>query len=442
MVNIYYEMFKGDEDNTIIMNKEGRFLILKKPSDTSKSFRYDLKNGVFERISVYKTVESKITEVKVPNITRWFKNAKIVTDDLAFARLVTFLSHYVGLRRYKSPVRFIQHLDNNNGRAFEEWDRIGVRFDTVERFFEDYKKGNYHKANGDKIYHHIYFSYRPSDYDKEKLNYIKKIGRFKNFELLSVIKYGDMRDLHILNELKEYEKQPQYMGLFDVKRSYYSSAFDTVSMLNNFHGRGDYVRNRMIESIKRYNLDIEAFVKFANRLKRTEGVTIEHLFNGNDYGDYLRMEYDMKNGNMPKMIKYPRNFYTTFHLTKEEYKHHKEIIDETKFYNECNKFRELEYNDRNYQIVVPKHKVEIEIEADELKHCVRSYISQVVNGKTLIVFCRDVKDVEKPLVTIEVKNGYITQAYGLNDSKPKNEILDFIRKWARLRDLKISWCWD
>ena len=82
------------------------------------------------------------------------------------------------------------------------------------------------------------------------------------------------------------------------------------------------------------------------------------------------------------------------------------------------------------------------MEADELKHCVRSYIGQVVNGKTLIVFCRDVRDVEKPLVTIEVRNGYITQAYGIHDTKPKDDVLDFIRKWSRLRNLKISWCWN
>ena len=66
----------------------------------------------------------------------------------------------------------------------------------------------------------------------------------------------------------------------------------------------------------------------------------------------------------------------------------------------------------------------------------------MVNGSTLIVFCRNVRDLEKPLVTIEVKKGYITQAYGIHDSKPSDEVLDFIRKWARLRDLKISWCWD
>lgn len=82
------------------------------------------------------------------------------------------------------------------------------------------------------------------------------------------------------------------------------------------------------------------------------------------------------------------------------------------------------------------------MEADELKHCVRSYIGQVANGKTLIVFCRDVKDVEKPLVTIEVRNGYITQAYGIHDTKPDDDVLDFIRKWSRKRDLKISWCWS
>lgn len=433
-------MFVGNPEDRIIMNKEGKYLILRKPTENERAFRYDLSTGKIERINYYKTIDTKYTPVSVKNITAWFKDGEIVTEDLHFARLVVFLSHDAKLRRYKSPIRFIQHLDAQNGRIFEEWDGTGVKFKDIERFFKDFKEGRYHYNDGTKAYHNIYFRYRPSDFSKEKLNYIKELGELDSYKDLYNIYHESYENLIILRDLRKYEENPQYSDVFGVKRSYYSSDYDTVSILNDKYNNS-YMRNNLLNSIKNYNLELEAFVRFLNRLRRTEGVTIDDLLNGNHYGDYLRMELALKHNVKPKMNKYPRNFMSVWHLTKKEYRYLREQIDEEAFKRQCDKFRELEYIDGKYQIVVPESKVEIEIEADELKHCVRSYIGSVVEGRTLIVFCRFKKDPEKPLVTIEVKNGYITQAYAINDTKPSDESLNFIRKWARKNNLKISWCW-
>lgn len=435
--NIYKIWKTYNAKYTIIMRKEGKYLTLDKPSDEGKSFRYDLSTGEFERINYYKTRDIKYTPVKVSNITRWFTNCELYTDDGQFARLVIFLSKFGRLRKYKSAVRFIEQLDDKNGRAFEEWDRIGIRFDDIEKFFKDYKEGYY---DNPYKYHYLNFNYRPSDFDKEKLNYIKKLGRLPSIKELHRIYQTDFEDEKILYKLKEINKKPQYLDVFDVRRNYYASSGDTINVLENNYKQ--YIRDSMIGTIKRYNLNIEAFVDFVNRIKRTEAVTLDDLFNARHYTDYLRMEYELKDRHMLNMVKYPKHFLSTFHLTKSEYNAKKEVIDDKRFKEECDKHRELEYGDRKYQIVVPVHKSEIEVEADELKHCVRSYIRSVVEGNTLIVFCRDVKDIEKPLVTIEVRKGNVTQAYGEHDHKPSDEILEFIRKWSRIKKLKLSWCWD
>lgn len=81
-------------------------------------------------------------------------------------------------------------------------------------------------------------------------------------------------------------------------------------------------------------------------------------------------------------------------------------------------------------------------EADCLKHCVRIYIPRVIEGSTLICFLRDNEQLEEPLVTIEVKDNHVTQAYGIYDSKPTDEQLDVMRRWARQHSLKLSWSWD
>ena len=145
---------------------------------------------------------------------------------------------------------------------------------------------------------------------------------------------------------------------------------------------------------------------------------------------------------MRKMDKYPQHFLTTFHITKKEYAIRKQEFDEEDFREQCDKFRDLEQKFKKYSIVVPKQIADIEQEADELKHCVRMYIPQVVQGNTLICFLRNNENLDIPLITIEVKEGFITQAYGLHDSKPSEEQLDVLRSWAKKHSLKLSWAWD
>ena len=117
-------------------------------------------------------------------------------------------------------------------------------------------------------------------------------------------------------------------------------------------------------------------------------------------------------------------------------------IDEDKFSENVSKHEDLIYSDRQFAIVLPNHSADIKIEASELKHCVASYIPRVIDGSTMIVFCRDKVDLEAPLVTVEVKRGYLTQAYGYEDSKPSEDVLKFLRKWANKKEIKLAWRWD
>ena len=51
-----YTIWKvNNAKDKISMHKDGKYLILNKKSDESKSFRYDLSTGNFERINYYKT---------------------------------------------------------------------------------------------------------------------------------------------------------------------------------------------------------------------------------------------------------------------------------------------------------------------------------------------------------------------------------------------------
>ena len=196
-----------------------------------------------------------------------------------------------------------------------------------------------------------------------------------------------------------------------------------------------------MNAIQTYNLDLISFCKWLKKQLNVDKNDIGYLLgDGNHYTDYLVCECDLNDGRLSKMDKYPDNFRSQFHRIQEEYNARHADIEESKFQRIAKKNEDLEHIGRKYQVIVPKSPNDIHQEANELKHCVRSYIPRVLKEETLIAFLRDKKDVDTPLVTLEVKKGALTQAYGKHDTKPKQDHLDFLKMWCRMKNLKVG-CW-
>ena len=445
---IFGDKFYDKTALAIYIEKEGKYLYLKKPyKDENKEYRMDLTNGQFERINHYKTTGTKITPVKVANITGWFTGCSLFCDDEKFCKVITYSKYLRDNRKFKSSVRFIQSLTHYKVRHYEAWLSLGIDIvdirESVDRCIGNSSGYYNYRSTTDN-----YISWEPSEFPKNTLKYIRK--NFKELTGDAISKMYQLTydgyDINLIGELLERtESTPQYREFFRVKE--YSWRVDSekynifdLSQNKNFSTLG--MMQTIIECISEYNLNIDAFLKFCLRMYNVEGLTAADLFTTRHYKDYLNMERKLKNHQMRKMDKYPQHFLTTFHITKKEYAIRKQEFDEEDFKMQCDKFRDLEQKFKKYSIVVPERISDIEEEADELKHCVRMYIPQVVQGKTLICFLRDNENLDIPLVTIEVKEGFVTQAYGLHDSKPSEEQLDVLRSWAKKHSLKLSWAWD
>lgn len=71
-------------------------------------------------------------------------------------------------------------------------------------------------------------------------------------------------------------------------------------------------------------------------------------------------------------------------------------------------------------------------EGTKLHHCVAvCYMEPYANGKTDILLIRRKSQPNKPLVTVEVKNGSVIQAYGNHDTIPKKDVQAFIKKFKK-----------
>lgn len=417
---------------TIHMNKDGKYIYLYKKEEPNRYFRYDLSDKSFYRVNIYKTVEDKVTSVKVPNIRKWFSKHKIVTDDPVFARVFLYNKADRNLLIYKNPIRYIEAFARYGAQALEEWYKADVRILEVEKMFE-YAQQDPHAHCG-RTY--INIKCRPCDISKQSLKFLKGHDQISYRYLENYKRFSD-EDMIIYQKLKTFSEKPEYDGVFE-----FNDRGDIYDIFNLGQWDSDRARERIISDIKEFNLDIDALCRFLMRLKRVEGCDLSDLTDGWHYRDYLRMEKTLNNENLSKVDKYPKNWLTQFRRTKRNYDDIKKRIDEEKFAKQIDKYQDLLYNDKNFAIILPEKAQDVRQEGAMLKHCVASYVDRIANGQTCIVFCREANDTSEPYVTVEVKNGAITQAYGYQDSKPELDALKFLAKWAKNKDLELAWRWE
>lgn len=152
--------------------------------------------------------------------------------------------------------------------------------------------------------------------------------------------------------------------------------------------------------------------------------------------DYIRMSRSMD----LEWEKYPRSLKKVHDVVQMNYK----MLNQNE--NSKKKF-DLSLSKKSYQllnyetkkddlaIILPKEGADLIKEGNELSHCVSSYVEDIMNDKCKIVFLRDKEDIEKPLVTIEVRGFNIRQAKGFGNRAVTEKQKEFIKKWAEEKTL-------
>ena len=455
-------IFKGADNSDVIeMSRNGKYINLKKDSEINKKYyRFDLQKKIFERVNFYKTRDTKITPVNVKNITGWFKDCKIVTKDLHFGRLVLFARHNSEFGNYRSPVRFIEHLGHPLIESVEQWEALGLKVKEINEFFSSYLEkrycwysGKYQQNDyrkliflGEPLGHNFCFyggsKIRPSDLSKELLTYIKEnYDTVDSTMLYYYKKHYNNGEYLIEKKLKKIGREPEFVGIFNYTTQYRYGGHNPQRWVFGTSDESNRIKAELIYCIKEYNLDLYSLCRWIKKQIHVDKNDCGYLFGGgHHYRDYLECEKELCDGAFSKMNKYPDNFRSQFHRVQEEFNIKVMQIDEEKFKNRSLDNMDLIYYGKKYCILLPKQTSDIHHEALILNHCVRTYIPKVIDGKSLIVFLRDVEDKTEPLITIEVVDGIVKQAYGKNDSRPTDEQLNFLKLWADKKELKLG-CW-
>ena len=190
---------------------------------------------------------------------------------------------------------------------------------------------------------------------------------------------------------------------------------------------GGYEFPYFYQLIHEYGYNAKALLLYIDRLYTFEAIypdarVLSELL------DYAKMMSTISK----KYDRYPRNFLTTHRIASRNYNRMKKDFSEELFKKRIKP--EMEYEIGDYVFIYPKSTQDIKDEAAQMNHCVASYIDDVIDGRTDIIFLRYKKSPDKSLVTVQVTNGKVVQArrhfnYDISDSEQ-----DAINKWQKHYD--------
>lgn len=159
------------------------------------------------------------------------------------------------------------------------------------------------------------------------------------------------------------------------------------------------------------------------------------------WNDYISMSrklgYPLEND----FSKFPRNLRREHDLVTARYEEEQRLLkrEHRLALQEASKeildnIRErYEFQDDEFFITAPEKLLDIVKEGKMLRHCVGSYVEDVAEEHTVILFLRKQGQPTKPFFTLEVdiKGSRIIQCYGFAHAVPKGKVKDFIEKFKR-----------
>ena len=326
------------------------------------------------------------------------------------------------------------------------------------------------------------------DYDwgsnDEKYFYINAPIINKEFILtLPQYKYSSINSYcynNIFKYLRLYEQYPQMEYLVKMKLSYLATS--KINKLSKYKNFQRFIMNNKEEiQIKQYKVghlikafnsgkslekiheleEIKAWLKnysdkkeilsnFKDATQLHNYLLLQHI-GFSSYSDYyyackeLQIDMTLQKNLMPHDFKRWHDIrideYATLRAKrdaekrKELYMHFEQVAE---------KYLALQRNMKeNFVVIIAKSPSDLIIEGEKLHHCVgrMNYDQKFIREESLIFFVRDKLKPNIPFVTMEysLANKKILQCYGDSDTRPTDEILEFVnKKWLPYANKKLN----
>ena len=307
--------------------------------------------------------------------------------------------------------------------------------------------------------------------------YLEKIPKYK----YSAVEL--YRGMNILKYLRFYEKYPQIEYLMKAGLCGYAFSTQILKEIGKNKRFGKWLMKNRTEIMQngyyvdvilrafRTNkpvADLQAYKKYRMQLsKEVELKELRTLFkndlekfvlymrgqdtNPYSYRDYLRACNYLGLDMTENKNRYPHDFKRWHDIRIDEYNTAKALKDEQerkalydKFAAVASKYLGLEYDKKSvYIAIIAQKPSDLVHEGELLHHCVgrMGYDQKFAREESLIFFIRTKEQPDIPFVTIEYSPAQkrILQCYGDHDSKPTEEVMNFVqKKWLPYANRKLK----
>ena len=239
---------------------------------------------------------------------------------------------------------------------------------------------------------------------------------------------------------KELNCGKSFKGIFGVAKTFYSfmkkhnitytqlkllrllqeENFEKIKYLEKYVSFYDNTNN--LEEISKY-ISLNRFIKYSKMQKEKVDLAL--------YKDYLRfakeLGFDLKNNRYA----FPKNLKEAHDELEKQYEIH---CDEIMKKAIRKRGRELSTNiyKNNKFIILPAFTLKsLQNESKQQNNCVRTYAKKYAKGVSDIYFMRNITNIRKSLVTVEVQENKVVQSRIKNNKKPNKEQLNFLNKWEQ-----------
>lgn len=225
--------------------------------------------------------------------------------------------------------------------------------------------------------------------------------------------------LHLIRQLLQADHKPSTEQI----------KWFIASKISNADAAKELLAHMSVHKLQRY-VEQQFAPEDEASLKRVDYYKMNTLIT--DYHDYLCMckelQYDVKNSFIlfPRELKAAHDSVAKTLKDKRTAEHEKAIAGS---FDEWQK--RYQYQGKELMMIPPHSAKEIVDEGAALHHCVRLYVKNVAEKKSVILFVRSVDEPDKSLCTVEVKDGQVTQARGFDNEEPPAQIAAFIEQWKQ-----------
>lgn len=191
-----------------------------------------------------------------------------------------------------------------------------------------------------------------------------------------------------------------------------------IRYLEKYVSYGDNIND--LEEISQY-ISLNRFIKYS---KMHRGKIETYL-----YKDYLRfakmLGLDLKNNRYA----FPKNVRVEHDKLESQYKIQNKELIQSAIVKRNKELLVNKFKNNNY-IILPAPTLEsLQDESKQQDNCVRTYAERYAQGLCDIYFMRDIKNQEKSLVTVEVKNNEVVQSRIKYNKDPNEKQLKFLHEW-------------